>query len=485
MYKKLLGQTALYGLTTVVIRLFPFVINPYITDAFGPEAYAPFADFYSVAGVIAVLLTHGMETTFFRFALDEKNDRKLISTAFFSVLVATGLFLLFSLLFRHELAVAFRTPTQVNLLTILVVILSLDAFSAMPFVMLRKNEKPLKYASVKITNGVINFFLVVFFLQVLPRFPEGILGMKYNAEFGIGYVFVANLVASAMTFLLLFKDIFVARLRYFSWELWKKMMKYSWPITIAGLAGIVNETLDRQFLKFLLPEEIARHELGVYGAVAKLVTFVVLFRQAYVLGIEPFFFSHSKNENAGKTYAKLMDVFIAVNCLIVLFLCINLDWISKFYLNNAEYYEGIAILPILFFASLFLGIYLNLSVWYKLADKTFVGAIISFVGAAVTIGVNFWFIPTYGYWASAWATLASYFVMMLVSFIWGQLRHPIPYNLYSNIVIILLTMVLSLVFYQNLKTDIWLGNIIFIALAAVLIKVQNLIPQSVLKKIRR
>lgn len=485
MYKKLLGQTALYGLTTVVIRLFPFVINPYITDAFGPEAYAPFADFYSVAGVIAVLLTHGMETTFFRFALDEKNDRKLISTAFFSVLVATGLFLLFSLLFRHELAIAFRTPTQVNLLTILVVILSLDAFSAMPFVMLRKNEKPLKYASVKITNGVINFFLVIFFLQVLPRFPEGILGMKYNAEFGIGYVFVANLVASAVTFLLLFKDIFVARLRYFSWELWKKMMKYSWPITIAGLAGIVNETLDRQFLKFLLPEEIARHELGVYGAVAKLVTFVVLFRQAYVLGIEPFFFSHSKNENAGKTYAKLMDVFIAVNCLIVLFLCINLDWISKFYLNNAEYYEGIAILPILFFASLFLGIYLNLSVWYKLADKTFVGAIISFLGAGVTIGVNFWFIPAYGYWASAWATLASYFVMMMVSFIWGQLRHPIPYNLYSNIVIILLTIVLSLIFYQNLKTDIWLGNIIFIALAAVLIKVQNLIPQSVLKKIRR
>ena len=485
MYKKLLGQTALYGLTTVIIRLFPFIINPYITNAFGPEAYAPFADFYSVAGVIAVLLTHGMETTFFRFALDEKNDKKLISTAFFSVATATLMFLIFSLSFSKELAVAFKTPTQVDLLTILVIVLSLDAFSAMPFVMLRKNERPIKYASIKIANGVINFLLVIFFLQVLPRVPQGIMGLKYNPEFGIGYVFVANLVASGSTFLLLFKDIFIAKLKYFSWELWRRMITYSWPIMIAGLAGIINETMDRQFLKFLLPEEIGRHQLGVYGAVAKIVTFVVLFRQAYVLGIEPFFFSHSKNENAGKTYAKLMDVFIAVNCMIILFLCVNLDWISKFYLRNPEYYEGIQILPILFFASLFLGIYLNLSVWYKLSDRTIVGSYISFIGAAVTIAINFYFIPKYGYWASAWATIASYFVMMIVSYIWGQKKHPIPYNVYGNIIIITVTIIVSLVYYQNFKHNIWLGNLIFLVLAILLIKTQKLIPQSLLNKIKR
>lgn len=481
----MLGQTALYGLTTVIIRLFPFIINPYITDAFGPTAYAPFADFYSVAGVIAVLLTHGMETTFFRFALNEKNDGKLISTAFYSVLTAALIFLTGTLFFRHELAIAFKTPTEVDLLSILAIILALDAFSAMPFVMLRKNEKPLKYASVKITNGVVNFLLVIFLLQILPRFPEGIFGLKYNPQFGIGYVFVANLVASALTLLMLFKDIFKAKLKDFSWSLWKKMIQYSWPITIAGLAGIINETLDRQFLKFLLPEEIARHELGVYGAVAKIVTFVVLFRQAYVLGIEPFFFSHSKNENAGKTYAKLMDVFIAVNCLIVLFLCINLDWISKFYLNNSAYYEGIGILPILFFASLFLGIYLNLSIWYKLADRTIIGAYISGIGALITIAINFYFIPQFGYWASAWATLSSYFFMMLISYFWGQVKHPIPYNVYNNIVIILITIILSLVFYQNLKHDIWLGNLIFVVLAGVLVKSQNLIPKSIIQKFKR
>src|SRR5690606_17658082 len=165
----------MYGLTTIIIRLFPFILSPYIFEAFGPTAYAPYADFYSVAGVIAVLLTHGMETTFFRFALDEKNDERLISTAFFSVAAATLLFLIFSLTFSNELAVAFKTPTQVDLLSILVIILSLDAFCAMPFVMLRKNERPAKYATVKITNGVINFLLVILFLQILPRMPDGFL----------------------------------------------------------------------------------------------------------------------------------------------------------------------------------------------------------------------------------------------------------------------------------------------------------------------
>ncbi len=485
MYKKLLGQTALYGLTTVIIRLFPFVINPIITRIFGPEAYAPFADFYSVAGVIAVLLTHGMETTFFRFALDEKDDRKLISTTFYSVAVLALLYLVFSLVFKQDLANAFKTPDQVNLLTLITITLTLDAFCAMPFVLLRKNERPLKYASIRIINGIVNFALVVFFIAYLPKHPEGVFGYKFDPKFGIGYVFVANLVASALTFILLLKEILIARLRYFSWTLWKKMIQYSWPITIAGLAGIINETFDRQFLKFLLPEEIGRHQLGVYGGVAKVVTFVILFRQAYSLGIEPFFFSHSKSANAKQTYVKLMDVFIAINCLIVLFLSINIEWIAHYYIRNPAYYEGISILPILFFASLFLGIYLNLSIWYKLNDKTIIGAYISAIGVGVTIIINFYFIPKYGYWASTWATFASYFVMMIISYIWGHIKYPIPYNIYQNSLVILSTMIVSLVCYQYLRESIWIGNLIFILLAIILIKTQNLIPGSLLKKIKR
>lgn len=480
-----MGQTALYGLTTVIIRLFPFVINPYITKAFGPEAYSPFADFYSVAGVIAVLLTHGMETTFFRFSLDEKDDKKLISTAFFSVSIAAILYLAFSLIFRQDLANAFKTPDQVNYLTLLTITLTLDAFCAMPFVLLRKNEQPKKYAIIKTINGVVNFFLVIFFIVYLPKHPEGIFGIKYDPKFGIGYVFLANLIASALTFILLAKELLIAKLKYFSWDLWKRMMAYSWPITIAGLAGIINETFDRQFLKYLLPAEQGKHALGVYGGVAKIVTFVILFRQAYVLGIEPFFFSHSKNENAKKTYAKLLDIFIAINCLIVLFLCVNLTWISKFYLKNPEYYEGIPILPILFFASLFLGIYLNLAVWYKLSDKTIVGAYISFIGAAVTIFINFIFIPKYGYWASTWATFLSYFIMMIVSYIWGQIKYPIPYNLTKNVIIICITALASWVAFQYLQDKYWLGNLIFAVLALILITTQKIIPQSLINKIKK
>jgi len=483
--KKLLGQTALYGLTTVIIRLFPFVINPIITRTFGPTAYSPFADFYSVAGVIAVLLTHGMETTFFRFALDEKDDRKLISTAFFSVFAVTLVYLIFTLFYRQPLAIAFKTPDQVDLLSILAVTLALDAFCAMPFVMLRKNERPLKYAGIRITNGIINFLLVVFFIIILPRYPEGIFGLKYSPGFGIGYVFVANLVASSVTFLMLSQELLIARLKHFSWELWKKMIKYSWPITIAGLAGIINETFDRQFLKFLLPEEIGRYQLGVYGGVAKVVTFVILFRQAYSLGIEPFFFSNSKNKNAKEMYVKLMDIFIAINCLIVLFLSVNLDWIAKVYINNPAYYEGISILPILFFASLFLGIYLNLSIWYKLTDKTIIGAYISAIGVSITIIINFYLIPKYGYWASTWATIASYFVMMIISYIWGQYKYPVPYNVYKNAIVILITMVVSLAYYQYLKENIWFGNLIFLILATILLKSENLIPQKILNKISR
>ncbi len=483
--KKLLGQTALYGLTTVIIRLFPFVINPIITRTFGPTAYSPFADFYSVAGVIAVLLTHGMETTFFRFALDEKDDRKLISTAFFSVFAMTLVYLIFTLFYRQPLAIAFKTPDQVDLLSILAVTLALDAFCAMPFVMLRKNERPLKYAGIRITNGIINFLLVVFFIIILPRYPEGIFGLKYSPEFGIGYVFVANLVASSVTFLMLSQELLIARIKHFSWELWKKMIQYSWPITIAGLAGIINETFDRQFLKFLLPEDIGRYQLGVYGGVAKVVTFVILFRQAYSLGIEPFFFSNSKNKNAKEMYVKLMDIFIAINCLIVIFLSVNLDWIAKVYINNPAYYEGISILPILFFASLFLGIYLNLSIWYKLTDKTIIGAYISAIGVSITIIINFYFIPKYGYWASTWATIASYFVMMIISYIWGQYKYPVPYNIYKNAIVILITMVVSLAYYQYLKENIWFGNLIFLILATILLKSENLIPQKILNKIGR
>ena len=203
-----MGQTAIYGLSTVVIRLFPFIISPFVTNAFGPESLAPFIDFYSVAGIIIVLLSHGMETTFFRFAEKEENSGKLISTATLSVLAASILFMIFSFIFRQDLAIAFKTPNEINLLTMMLFVLGLDGLSTMPFVILRKTGRPKKFAIIKIINGIINFLLVLFFIVILPRLGgRGFLSLEYNKEFGIGYVFVANLVASAVTFILLAEEI--------------------------------------------------------------------------------------------------------------------------------------------------------------------------------------------------------------------------------------------------------------------------------------
>lgn len=469
LYKKLLGQTAIYGLSTVVIRLFPFIISPIITNAFGPQALAPFIDFYSVAGIIIVLLSHGMETTFFRFAEKEQNTQKLVSTATLSVIGASLLFMLFSFIFRQDLAEAFKTPDQINLLVLMLFVLGLDGLSTMPFVMLRKAGRSKRYATIKIINGIINFLLVLFFIVILPKLgPSGIGGFGYNKNFGIGYVFVANLVASAVTFILLLPELRSVRLNAFDGALWKKMMAYSWPITIAGLAGVTNETMDRQFLKYLLPDGTNTEQMAIYGAVCKIVTFLTLFRQAYLLGIEPFFFSHAKNENSGHSYAKLMDMFVIVNCIILLALCANLGWLGPLYLANPAYNVGVPIVPIVLIAAVFLGIYLNMSVWYKLSDKTIYGAYISVLGAAVTIFVNLYFIPQYGYWASAWATFLSYLAMMTVSYFLGQYFYPVPYHLKKIVLYLFTSTGFSVLSYYVLDGSVIIGNaLLFVFLALV------------------
>ncbi len=481
LYKKLLGQTAIYGLSTVVIRLFPFIISPFVTNAFGPQSLAPFIDFYSVAGIIIVLLSHGMETTFFRFAEKTEDTKKLISTSTLSVIAASLLFMFFCFIFREQLAIAFKTPDQVNLLTMMLFVLGLDGLSTMPFVILRKTGRPKKYALIKIINGIVNFLLVIFFIVILPKFgSQGIFGFSYDKTFGIGYVFVANLVASAVTFLLLFSEIKVVSIRSFDFDLWKKMMAYSWPITIAGLAGVINETMDRQFLKYLLPDGSNTEQMAIYGAVCKIVTFLTLFRQAYLLGIEPFFFSHAKNENSGKSYAKLMDMFVIVNCVILLALCANLNWLAKLYLSNPAYNEGIPIVPIVLIAAVFLGIYLNMSVWYKLSDKTIFGAYISVLGAAVTIVVNVVFIPEYGYWASSWGTFLSYFAMMMVSYFLGQYFYPVPYHLKKIVGYLSLSILFSVISFYVLDGNLIIGNLLLIVFLAIVAYFEK----DTLKKLR-
>lgn len=462
MYKKLLGQTAVYGLSSVLVRIFPFLIAPIVTKAFGPTASSPFVDWYSVAGVITVFLTHGMETSFFRFAQEGEIDKKtLISTCSLSVLTTGFIYLILGYVFRQDLANAFETPDQVNYLVIFLFILSFDAFATIPSAVLRLEGKPLQYTLSKVIGSVFYFSLTYFFIKILPQFPNGILGLKYDPEIGVGYVFIANLVQSVVTLAIVGKEFVNFSFKKFDFKLWKRIMNYSWPVMIAGLAGIINQTLDRQFLKYLLPKEEAKHQIGVYGAVYKIATFITVFRQAYQLGIEPYFFSSFKDKNNHKTYAVLMDIFVICNCLIYVGLMVNLQWISERYLKNPLYFEGIEIIPFVMLGALFLGIYLNLSIWYKLSDKTRVGLYISIIGAAVTIFINFTFIPYYGYWASAFAALITYTSMMVISYIWGRISYPIHYNVKKIAVYLVLSVAISMISFYYFRDNFFIGNSLY------------------------
>lgn len=477
------GQTAVYGLSSVLVRIFPFLIAPIVTDAYGPAASSPFVDWYSIAGVITVFLTHGMETSFFRFAQEDKIDKKtLVSTCAMSILAAGFIYLILGYVFRQDLANAFQTPDQVNYLVIFLFILSIDAFATIPSAVLRSEGRPVLYVFSKVVGALINYFIVVFFIKWLPNYPDGILGIKYDPEIGVGYVFIANLVQSIITLAIVGKEFVNFSFRNFDFKLWKRIMNYSWPVMIAGLAGIVNQTLDRQFLKFLLPKEEAKHQIGVYGAVYKIATFITVFRQAYQLGIEPYFFSSFKDKNNHKTYAVLMDVFVICNCLIYIGLMVNLQWISERYLKNPLYYEGIEIIPFVMLGALFLGIYLNLSIWYKLSDQTRVGLYISLIGAAITILINFIFIPEYGYWASAFAALITYSSMMIISYIWGKIQYPIHYNIKKILIYLSLSVIISMISFYYFRENYFVGNGLFLLFIAFLVYNERLMINKILRK---
>lgn len=483
MYKKLFGQTAVYGLSSVLVRIFPFLIAPIVTKAFGPAASSPFVDWYSIAGVITVLLTHGMETSFFRFAQEKEISKKtLVSTTALSILSAGLIYLILGYAFRYQLAAAFETPDQVNFLVIFLFILSFDAFSTIPSAILRLEGKPVQYMLSKVIGSLVYFGLVVFFIKFLKNSPEGFLGLKYNPEIGVGYVFIANLVQSIVTLAIVGKEFVNFSFKSFDFGLWKRIMNYSWPVMVAGLAGVVNQTLDRQFLKYLLPEDEARHQIGVYGAVYKIATFITVFRQAYQLGIEPYFFSSFKNKDNHKTYTVLMDVFVICNCLIFLFLMVNLQWISEQYLRNPLYYEGIEIIPWVMLGALFLGIYLNLSIWYKLSDRTRVGLYISLIGAAITIAINILFIPKFGYWASAIAALATFSSMMVISYIWGRIKYSIPYNTGKILLYLGVTVGFSLISFYYFRTNYVVGNLLLLIFLALVAYKEKAIINKILKR---
>lgn len=403
-----------------------FLLNPLYVKVLPKGEFGEVSIIFAYLVFLNVVLSYGMETAFFRFYNQETDKKKVISTATISILWTSLLFLVCGILFRET--IAYYTGIDLQYITYTIWILVLDALAVIPFSKLRANKRPMVYAAIKIGNVMLNLCLNVFFLLALPKLAEGNGGSFWNTiyydHFGIGYIFISNIIASLLTFLVLSPDYFKLKGK-FDYALWKKMLTYAFPILVAGIAFAINEHFDKILLEKM---HVSIADIGAYSACYKLGLFMVLFRTAYTLGIEPFFFSHSSNENAQQTYATITKYFVIFGSFISLFVIVFADLFKMILVPNDEYWDAMKVVPLIVFANFFLGIYTNLSVWYKLTDKTKIGAYISIVGAAVTLALNFILIPTMSYYGSAIATIAAYGSMMIISYQMGKTQYPIPYD---------------------------------------------------------
>ncbi|MEJ2112216.1 MAG: oligosaccharide flippase family protein [Flavobacteriaceae bacterium] len=418
--KTFFKDTVIYGLATVLPRLMNFILVPLHTDTLETTSYSDNTTFYIYAAFFNVLLTYGMETAFFRFFSKSEEKDKIFSTVLISLTVTTILFLLVVLSFNQQLAELVNLNQ--NYFNLLLGVLVLDTLVVAPFAYLRATGRPIKFTAIKLSNIGIYVLLNFFFLWAIPKF--GFQFFNYDDGDLVKYIFIANLVASIVTLLLLSPYFFKTKLRL-DFSILKQLLNYGWPIMVAGLAYVINENFD----KWLLPELLGKDINGAYSGCYKIAVFMTIFIQGFRLGAEPFFFNHSKETNAKYTYATIMKYFVIFGSFMLVFIVAYLDIIKELLVKDESYWIAMDIVPIVLLANLCLGIYFNLAIWYKLTDRTRYGMYLSIVGAIITIVFNYVMIPKIGFMASAWATLAAYGVMMLLSYFFGQKYYPVPYNL--------------------------------------------------------
>lgn len=435
--KKLAGQTAIYGVSSIVARFLNYLLVPLHTYVFAPERFGVITEMYAYVAFLIILLTYGMETAFFRFSTKEGQEPNTVfSTVLSSLVGTTSMFILMAVIFAQPIADWLLYPDNKEYVVWFAIIVGLDAISSIPLARLRSENKAKTFAGINIANVLVNIGLNLFFLKYcLPVVAEGggnwLTDTFYDPSTGVGYVFIANLIASIVKFLLLGPTMLSGFTKP-KLSLLKPMLIYSLPLLMAGLAGMMNEMFDRVMLKRILypilGEDGAMYQLGVYGACYKLSIVISLMIQAFRYAAEPFFFSQEKEAGSRDLYAKVMTYFVWVLAGTFLFVMLYID-LFKYFIPNEAYWDGLKVVPILLMANIFLGIYYNQSVWYKLTDKTSHGAGLALFGAIITIVLNLIFIPTYGYMASAWATLACYGSMMVVSYLLGRKYYPVPYEL--------------------------------------------------------
>lgn len=453
--RKLLGQTAIYGLPTIVGRLLNYLLVPLYTFFLPPSNYGVVSELYAWVAFLIVLLTFGMETAFFRFFNEKKDKESVFRNSFIVLILVNALFYVTIIFFSRPIAEVLLFPGHSEYIILLATIVCIDAVAALPMAKLRSENKALRFSGIHFTAIGVNIAFNLFFLTVFldPDRPEE----------GVLFILIANLLSSFVKIVGTYKDFLELKWKI-NKDLIREMMIYSLPLVIAGFAGIINETLDRVILKHTLFNRgemsltDAETQLGIYSACYKLAMIIAIFLQAYRYAAEPFFFSQSKTTDRNKMYVKIMNYFVAAVCLVFLLVALNID-IFKHFIRNEAYWEGLGVVPILLIANIFLGIYFNQSIWYKLSGQTKFGAYIAIGGATLTILINAIFIPTFGYWASAWATLIVYGAQMVASYLLSQKYYPIHYNLRKFALYLGFALFLfGVAFLLNLSPDVFSWN---------------------------
>lgn len=430
--KSLAKDTAIYGVSSILGRFLNWCLVPIYTYVLKDSAeYGIITNLYAWTALLLVLLTYGMETGFFRFMNKEtENPQHVYSTTLLSIGFSSLLFAIGIIILQNPITEALGYNGYNEYIWMMGVIVAVDAFTSIPFVYLRQQKRPIKFAAIKLAMIFINIALNLFFLIVCPwllKINPELVNWFYNPNYGVGYILIANLVSTSAVLLMLIPEIFKASF-IFDNALLKRMLSYSFPLLILGVAGIANQTIDKIIFPFLYYDySEGMRQLGIYGACFKVAMVMMMFTQAFRFAYEPFVFGQHKDKNSKEAYSDAMKFFVIFSLLIFLGMVFYLDFIKL--LIAPSYWEGLKIVPIILASYLFQGIYFNLSLWYKLTDKTRYGAYFSIIGLGLNFTINFLLIPIFGYIACAWASFASYFLIMLLSYFYGQKYFPINYQL--------------------------------------------------------
>ncbi|WP_394906633.1 lipopolysaccharide biosynthesis protein [uncultured Mesonia sp.] len=463
-------DTLIYGMATVLPRLMNFLLVPLLTVTLENEDYSDNTVFYVYAAFFNVLLTYGMETAFFRFFSKHQEKEKVFSTAFISLTFTTLAFI--GCVYLNSAFLAQWVNLKQDYFNLLIAVIGLDTLVVIPFAYLRATGKPIKFSVIKILNIALYVGLNYFFLWFIPKTTWSLGFLDYSHDL-VTYVFIANLVASLFTLLLLSPYFFKTKWQ-FDTRIFKQLIQYGWPIMVAGLAYVINENFD----KWLIPQLLNKDINGAYAACYKIAVFMTIFIQGFRLGAEPFFFNHAAQKNAKHTYAVIMKYFVILGSLMLVFVCVYLHLFKRLIVRDDSYWIAINIVPVVLLANLFLGIYFNLAYWYKLTDKTRFGMYFSVLGAGITILLNYSLIPIIGFMGGAYATLAAYVIMVVISYLYGRKYYHIPYDLTNILIYLGLGIGFSFASFYIFNSDLYIGSLLlFLFLGIIYIKERKFIAQ--------